>query len=92
MKDNGFMFSYVDGLSYLCYKIILKCGASYIDSFDWLKNKKTVNPINKYDNKCFQYPATVALNCQEIEKNLEIIPKIKAFQINMIRLKKFQEK
>ena len=31
-----------------------KCGGSYIDSPDWIKNKKaTVNPINKKDNKRF---------------------------------------
>ena len=33
-KYNGLMFDYVDGLSYLCHKIILKRGASYIDSPD----------------------------------------------------------
>ena len=27
---------------------------------DWIKNKKaTINPINKKDNKCFQYVVTV---------------------------------
>ena len=36
---------------------------SYIDSPDWIKNKKaTINTINKKDNKCFQYAVTVALN------------------------------
>ena len=54
MKDNGFMLNYLDGLSYLCHKIILKRGASYIDSPD-------------------------SLNCKEIEKNAEIITKIKTF-------------
>ena len=38
-------------------------GGSYVDSPDWIKNKKaTINPINKKDNKCFQYPVTVAIN------------------------------
>ena len=37
------------------------------DSPDWMKNKKaTINPINKKDNKCFQYRLTVALNHEEI--------------------------
>ena len=41
-----------------------------IDSPDWIKNKKaTINPINKKDNKCFQYPVTNALNYEEIKKD-----------------------
>ena len=28
-------------------------GGSYIDSPDWIKNKKTINPINKQENKFF---------------------------------------
>ena len=28
-----------------------------------------INPINKKDNKCFQYAVTVALNHEEIEKH-----------------------
>ena len=44
------------------------------------KNKKpTTNPINKKDNKCFQYTVTVALNHEEIEKHSERIIKIKPF-------------
>ena len=41
-------------------KVNLHCGRSYIDSPDWMKNKKaTVNPINKNDNKRFQYAVTI---------------------------------
>ena len=43
-------------------------GGSYIDSPDWIKNKKaTINPINKQD-KSFQYAVTVTLNYEEIKK------------------------
>ena len=50
---------------------------SYIDSLDWIKNKKaTTNPINKKDNKCSQYIATIALNHEKIGKNPEKIIKI----------------
>ena len=43
---------------------------SYIDSPDWIKNKNlTINPINKKDNKRFQYAVTVALNYEEIKTN-----------------------
>ena len=44
-------------------------GGSYIDSPDWIKNKKTtINAINKKDNKSFQYAVTVALNYDNIKK------------------------
>ena len=38
-------------------------------TFFWLdKSKQTaINPINKKDNKCFQYTVTVALNHEEIK-------------------------
>ena len=54
-------------------------GGSYIDSPQWLKNKKsTINPINN-DYKCFQYAVTLALNLDKIRKNPRIISKIKPF-------------
>ena len=54
--------------------------APYLDSADWIKNKKaTLNPINKKDNSCFQYPVTVALNYEESKKDLQRITKIKPF-------------
>ena len=37
----------------------------------------------KKDNKCFQYAVTVALNDEEIGKNLERISKNKLLYINM---------
>ena len=40
------------------------------------KNQKT-NPINKKDNKCFQYAITVVLNYEEIKIDLQRITKIK---------------
>ena len=43
----------------MLYIINLNRGGSYIDSTDCIKNKETVNPINKYD-KCFQDTGTVA--------------------------------
>ena len=51
---------------YNCHKINLNHGGWYIDSPDWVINKKvTKNPINKKDNKCFQYVVTVKLNYEE---------------------------
>ena len=57
----------------------LNRGGSYIDSLQWLKNKKpTINPKNN-DDKCFQYVIYVALNYQNFEKNPHRITKIKPF-------------
>ena len=50
-------------------------------TFFWLdKSKQTaINPINKKDNKCFQYTVTVALNHEEIKRPPQKITKIKPF-------------
>ena len=58
-----FVFDCVYLFYYKCQKINLNRGGSYVDALDWVKNKKaTINSINKIDNKCFQYAATVSLN------------------------------
>ena len=70
MKGSEFVFDYVQLLYYKCHKINLNLGESYIDSLDWIKNKKTkINPINKKYNKCFKYSVTVALNHEELGRN-----------------------
>ena len=69
MRGSEFVFDNVDSLYYKLHKIILDRGGSYIDSAEWLKNKKaTINPQNKKDDRCFQYAVTVALNYQKIKK------------------------
>ena len=61
MKGSQFVFAYVNLLYYKCYKINPSRTLSYIDAPDWIKSQKaTKNPINKKDNKCFQYAVTVA--------------------------------
>ena len=77
MKGSEFVFDYVHLLYYKCiinvllyYNCIVNvikkdanCGGSYIDSPDWIKNKKaTMNPTNKKNNKCFYYAVKIALN------------------------------
>ena len=77
MRGSEFVFNYVQLLYYKCHRITFNRGGSYIDSPDWIKNKKvTINPINKKDNKCFQYAVTVALNYEEIKKDPQRITKI----------------
>ena len=67
-------------MHYNFHKVNLNCGGLYIDSPDWIKNKKaTINPVNKIDNKYFQYVITVALNYEQIKKDPKRITKIKPF-------------
>ena len=40
MKGSEFVFNYVHLLYYKCYKTNPNCAGSYIDSPDWIKNKK----------------------------------------------------
>ena len=78
MRESEFIFDYFQLLYYKCHKINLNRGGSYIDSPEWIKNKKaTINPINKKDTKCFQYAVTVAWNYEEINKDPQRITKIK---------------
>ena len=79
-KGSEFVFYYVQLLYHKCHKINLNRAGSYIGSPDWIKNKKaSTNPINKKDNKCFQYNVTVTLNYKEIKKDPQRIAKIKSF-------------
>ena len=48
---------------YKYHKINFNPGEWYLDSPDWIKDKKaTKNPINEKNNHCFQNGATVALD------------------------------
>ena len=79
MKGSDFAFDCVDSLYYDFNKTSINRGGSYIDSPQWLKNKKsTINPKNN-DDKCFQYAVTLALNLNRIDNHLERIYKIKPF-------------
>ena len=78
-RRSEFILENVDLLHYYFQKIYINRSGSYIDSPEWLKNKKaTINPKNK-DNKCFKYAITAALNHQNIENHPERISKIKPF-------------
>ena len=80
MKGSGFVFDYLYLLCYKCHKINPNRDVTYIDSPDWIKNKKlTINPINKKDNRFFQCAVTVVLNHEEAGKHSERITKIKPF-------------
>ena len=72
MKSSEFVFDFAQLLHYKCHKTNPNCGGSYIDSPDWVKNKKaTINPI--------PYAVTVALNHEKPKSYLQRISKIKPF-------------
>ena len=79
MKGSDFEFDGVNFLYYDFNKTSINRGGSYIDSTQWLKNKKsTINP-KKNDDKCFQYAVTLALNLNSLDNHPERISKIKPF-------------
>ena len=79
MKSSKFELDGVNLLYYDFNKVSLNRGGSYIDTPEWIKNKKsTINPKNN-DYKCFQYAVTVALNRDKINKYLQRVSKIKPF-------------
>ena len=80
MNKSSYTFKRVDLLEYHLHKINLSRGSSYINSPEWLKNKRvTINPKNTKDNKCFQYAIIAALNYQNIDHHPERISKLKPF-------------
>ena len=92
---SKYVFDNVDLLHDRRNKISLNRGGSYIDSPNWLKNKKsTIDPKNK-DEKCFQYLITVALNYQNInnhcEKIYNITPFIDQYDWNKIEFQPHKE-
>ena len=80
MKESEFIFDSVNFLHYHLQKIIFKrIRSSYIDSPEWLKNEKaTINPKN-YDNNCFKYALTAALNYLNIKSNPKRVSNLKPF-------------
>ena len=57
--------------------------STFIETPDWIKNKKcSINPQNK-DNKCFQYSVTLSLYHKQIRRNIFRVSKIKPFIDNI---------
>ena len=60
--SSSFVFESVEECNIHFHKIDLRRGASYIDTPDWIKNKKcTINPKNENDVYCFIYSITAGL-------------------------------
>ena len=78
LKGSEFVFNEVYLMYYKCHEMNPNRGGSYVESADWIKNKKaTTNPINR--KKYFQYAVILVLNYEEIGKHAERITKIKPF-------------
>ena len=81
MSGSEFIFDGIDVLYYDFNKISLNRGGSFIDSPEWIKNKKaTINPKND-DNKCFKRAFTVALNYEKIKDHPERMSNIKQLSL-----------
>ena len=74
MIQIEFIFDSVDLLYYILQKTNLnKKGSSYIDSPEWLKNKKAkINPKTN-DNNYIQYVLIATLNYQNIKSHPECV-------------------
>ena len=85
MKGGEFSFDSVNLLHYNLEKTSLKrTGLSYVDSPEWLKNKKVTMNLKNNNNNCFQYALTVSLNYQNIKKDPQKYQKLNLLLINMI--------
>ena len=77
MRGKEFEFDGINFSYYSFNKTSIYRGGTYIDSPKWSKDKKsTISPKNN-DDKCFQYPVTLALNLDNIDNHPERISKIK---------------
>ena len=72
-NGSNFVFESVGLLSYHVHKTSLKRGNSYINSPEWLANKKAIiNPKN-IDNRCSEYSIVFALRHKETKNDPERI-------------------
>ena len=79
MRRSVFFFDSADLLHYDLHKISLNRSASYIDSPEQLKDKKSTIDSTNNDDKCFEYALAVALSCEQIKIHPERISKTKLF-------------
>ena len=54
MTGGNFIFDYVSEMHYICNKITLNHGESYIDSSKWIKSKEQLNLTMKNQNKIWR--------------------------------------
>ena len=80
MKGSEFISDSVNLLHYHLQKTSLKrTGSSYIDSPEWLKNKRATTNLKNNDDNSFQYSIIAALNHKPIKNHPEIVSNLKPF-------------
>ena len=79
MRGSEFVYDSVDALYYNLNKVSLSRCGSYRFPQMVKKQKTTINPQNKKDDRCFQYTVTFALNYEQIKDHPERISKIQPF-------------
>ena len=55
----------------------MSCVGSYIDSPNWIKNKKAKINCKNNEKTCFQYAVTAALNHEKIGNTKKIYQKLR---------------
>ena len=84
------MYESVEECNIHFHEIDLLRGASFIDTSEWLKNKKaTINPQNTNNAYCFMYAIAIALFHEALGNNPGCISKklikyVNAFNLNDI--------
>ena len=53
MRGSDFIFGSIQLLYYKCHKVNFRSGSSYINSLDWIRNKKATLNLKNKDDKCF---------------------------------------
>ena len=79
MRGSEFVFDYVESLNYIFHKVDFKRSGSYIETPEWIQNKRATINCQNDDGKCFQYSVAVALNYDEIKKHHQRLNKVKPF-------------
>ena len=80
IKDNDFVFDFVDGLHYKYHKVSLNRGGSYIDSCKWLKKQKATTNPKSNDTVCFKHVEMVEpKKKKKMERDPQRIPKIEPY-------------
>ena len=69
IKGSDFVFESVDLMDYKLHRVRLNRGGLYIESPEWLANKKAaINPKNENDDECLQWSTICVLNYIHIMK------------------------
>ena len=69
-ESSSFVYESVEECNIHFHKIDLRRGASFIDTPEWLENKKaTINPQNTNNAYCFMYAIAIALFHEALDNN-----------------------